>query len=69
MYSLRRNDEFLMASACNVRSTKKTLGDRVLTVAAPSLFLHPPTSYTPGKRFDCLKTLLKTHLFEIADCE
>ena len=28
MYSQRTNDEVLIESACNVRSTKKTLGDR-----------------------------------------
>ena len=54
---------------CNVRSTKKTLGDRTLTVAAPSVLNALLRRIRQENDFNRFKSLLKTHLFEIAYCK
>ena len=66
MYSIRRNNEVLIESACNVRTIKKNLGDMAFTVAAPSVFNALPRRIRQENDFNGFKTLLKTHLFEIA---
>ena len=67
IYSLRsEKNEVLIESACNVRSTKKTLGDRALTAAVPSVFNALPRHIHQENKFNSFKTLLKTHFFKIA---
>ena len=67
VYSLRSNSELLLAPLAT--KTKKTLGDRSFTVAAPVLWNKLPSYVRAEKDFKRFKTLLKTYLFrEAYDC-
>ena len=46
--------------------TKKTLGDRSFMSSAPKLWNRLPSNITAVSDLNCLKRLLKTHLFRQA---
>ena len=57
IYSLRsRNTEVLIESTCNVRSTKKTLGDRAFTGSVPSVFNALLRRIREENKFNSFKT-------------
>ena len=63
-YSLRSNSELLLAPPST--KTKKTLGDRAFTAAAPSLWNKLPSEIREEKNFERFKSKLKTYLFTAA---
>ena len=66
-YQLRRNKELLIEPANN-RNTKKTLGDRAFSFAAPTVFNALPHFIRRDSNFNSFKSSLKTYLFQIAYC-
>ena len=64
MYSLQSNSELLLAPPST--KTKKTLGDRAFTAAAPSLWNKLPSEIRDEDNFERLKSKLKTILFRSA---
>jgi hypothetical protein len=63
-YCLRSNNELLLAP--KVTKTKKTLGDRAFTAAAPKLFNELPREIRTVTNLNHFKTLIKTFLFRKA---
>ena len=63
-YCLRSNNELLLAT--KVTKTKKTLGDRAFTAAAPKLFNELPREIRTVTNLNHFKTLIKTLLFRKA---
>ena len=66
-YQLRRNKELLIEPVNN-RNTKKTLGDRAFSFAAPTVFNALPHFIRRDSNFNSFKSSLKTYLFQIAYC-
>ena len=64
MYGLRSNSELLLAPPST--KTKKTLGDRAFTAAAPSLWNKLPSEIRNEDNFERFKSKLKTFLFRAA---
>jgi len=64
MYGLRSNSELLLAPPST--KTKKTLGDRAFTAAAPSLWNKLPSEIWNEDNFECFKSKLKTFLYRAA---
>ena len=63
-YSLRSNIGILLQPPNTV--TKKTLGDRAFSAAAPSLWNNLPLDIRNEVNFNKFKSLLKTHFFRAA---
>jgi hypothetical protein len=63
-YQLRRNKELLIEPANN-RNTKKTLGDRAFSFAAPTVFNALPHFIRQGSNFNSFKSSLKTYTLHI----
>jgi hypothetical protein len=63
-YQLRRNKELLTEPANN-RNTKKTLGDRAFSFAAPTVFNALPHFIRQGSNFNSFKSSLKTYTLHI----
>ena len=64
MYGLRSNSELLLAPPST--KTKKTLGDRAFTAAAPSLWNKLLSEIRNEDNFEHFKSKLKTFLFRAA---
>ena len=62
-YGLRSNSELLLVSPST--KTKKTLGDRTFTAAAPSLWNKLPSAIRDEDNFKRFKSKLKTFLFRV----
>ena len=63
-YGLRSNSELLLVSPST--KTKKTLGDRAFTAAAPSLWNKLPSAIRDEDNFKRFKSKLNTFLFRVA---
>ena len=63
-YGLRSNSELLLTPPST--KTKKTLGDRAFTAAAPSLWNKLPSEIREEENFERFKSKLKTFLFTAA---
>ena len=63
-YGLRSNSELLLVPPST--KTKKTLGDRAFTAAAPSLWNKLPSAIRDEDNLKRFKSKLKTFLFRIA---
>ena len=63
-YGLRSNSELLLAPPST--KTKKTLGDRAFTAAAPSLWNKLPSEIRDEDNLERFKSKLKTFLFRAA---
>lgn len=61
-YDLRRNSDGVLLARSTIR-TKKTMGDRAFTIAAPILWNKLPLSVRQAATIDNFKSLLKTYLF------
>ena len=66
-YQLCRNNELRIKPAIN-RKTRKTLGDRAFSFAAPTVFNALPHFIRRDSNFNSFKSSLKTFLFQIAYC-
>ena len=64
MYGLLSNSELFLAPPST--KTKKTLGDRAFTAAAPSLWNKLPSEIRNEDNFERFKSKLKTILFRAA---
>ena len=63
-YGLRSNTELLLVSPST--ETKKTLGDRAFSAAAPTLWKKLPSGIKDEDNFERFKSKLKTFLFRKA---
>ena len=61
LYGLRSNSQVLLVPPST--KTKKTLGDRTFTAAAPSLWNKLPCAIREEDNFNHFKSKLKTFLF------
>ena len=64
-YQLRRNNNGILLERPRLR-TKKTMGDRALSMAAPFLWNSLPLSIRQETSIDSFKLSVKTHLFKKA---